>query len=350
MRGYLESNHAEYLDNDRNLLNLHLLVVSETWLTFNTSNEQVIKKLKNWKVIKRLDATDNTKHMGLMLLAPIMVENIDNLIFSLDYVEGYRNDGESGALLYQGIILDIKVIYKKIACLYIRQTPNQIETEELAGRFKNHDCIIGDLNLNPAVHSDKSKLLKLCEGGKFLALKELTHVNGNQLEHVILDQDMIGSFFSTSYVNFASDHKSIVIRMGQHKNQFCEPFLERVNFDNDHHLRTKVCTESENITTKAFNATSSPRKNMKQTKTKEKITNRKRKISQQEQENRNIETYEIVKTNLTVLCFENPPGRNLCFSNSAISCVLNIPRMKPLFQINENNVADNSLLVELSNK
>jgi hypothetical protein len=151
MRGYLESNHAEYLDNDRNLLNLHLLVVSETWLTFNTSNEQVIKKLKNWKVIKRLTATDNTKHMGLMLLAPIMVENIDNLIFSLDYVEGYRNDGESGALLYQGIILDIKVIYKKIACLYIRQTPNQIETEELAGRFKNHDCIIGDLNLNPAL-------------------------------------------------------------------------------------------------------------------------------------------------------------------------------------------------------
>ena len=88
---------------------------------------------------------------------------------------------------------------------------------------------------------------------------------------------------------------------------------------------------------------------MKQTKTKGKNAKQKRKIPQQEQENNYVETYERVKTNLTVLCFENPPGRNLCFSNSAISCVLNIPRMKPLFEIREKNVADNSLLVELSN-
>ena len=99
MRGFLESNHAEYLDNDRNLLNLHLLVISETWLTSNISNEYVIQKLKNWRVIKRLDATDDKKHMGLMLLAPIMVENLEKLIFNLDYVEGYRHGGESGVLL-----------------------------------------------------------------------------------------------------------------------------------------------------------------------------------------------------------------------------------------------------------
>ena len=30
MRGFLESNHAQYLDNDKNLLNLHLLIISET--------------------------------------------------------------------------------------------------------------------------------------------------------------------------------------------------------------------------------------------------------------------------------------------------------------------------------
>ena len=78
MRGHLESNNAEYLTNNRNLLNLHLLVISETWLTSNISNEYVIQKLKNWRVIKRLDATDDKKHMGLMLLAPIMVENLEN--------------------------------------------------------------------------------------------------------------------------------------------------------------------------------------------------------------------------------------------------------------------------------
>ena len=99
MRGFLESNHAEYLDNDRNLLNLHLLVISETWLTSNISNEYVIQKLKNWRVIRRLDATDDKKHMGLMLLAPIMLENLEKMIFNLDYVEGYRHGRESGALL-----------------------------------------------------------------------------------------------------------------------------------------------------------------------------------------------------------------------------------------------------------
>ena len=32
IRGLFESNHAEYLDNDKNLLHLDFLVLSETWL------------------------------------------------------------------------------------------------------------------------------------------------------------------------------------------------------------------------------------------------------------------------------------------------------------------------------
>ena len=63
IRGFLESNHARYLDHDLNLLKLHLLVVSETWLVQSVPNNLVIEKLKNWKIIKRLDATDNKKHM-----------------------------------------------------------------------------------------------------------------------------------------------------------------------------------------------------------------------------------------------------------------------------------------------
>ena len=44
MRGFQESNHAEYLDNDKNLLGLHLLVVAETWLSDKTTN-RVIQNL-----------------------------------------------------------------------------------------------------------------------------------------------------------------------------------------------------------------------------------------------------------------------------------------------------------------
>ena len=52
VEGFLESNHAAYLDNDLNLLELSFLIISETWLTVNISNKEVIKKLKNWKIIK----------------------------------------------------------------------------------------------------------------------------------------------------------------------------------------------------------------------------------------------------------------------------------------------------------
>ena len=35
---------------------------------------------------------------------------------------------------------------------------------------------------------------------------------------------------------------------------------------------------------------------------------------------------------MTILCFENPPGRNLCFSNSVVSCLLNIPKLNTIFK------------------
>jgi hypothetical protein len=52
VEGFLESNHAEYLDHDLNLLHLDFLVLSETWLTVNISNKDIIKKLTNWKIVK----------------------------------------------------------------------------------------------------------------------------------------------------------------------------------------------------------------------------------------------------------------------------------------------------------
>ena len=115
--------------------------------------------------------------MGLMLIAPKIVKNIDEMIYGLDYVEGYQNVEETGKLLYQGIILDLKIIYKTIVCLYIRETPNDRETKEIACRFHKSDCIMGDLNLNPSVLSQKNKLLKLSkkELKKQTAVKKLVN-------------------------------------------------------------------------------------------------------------------------------------------------------------------------------
>ena len=133
MQGFLESNHAKYLDNDLNLLHLNFLVLSETWLTAGTKNKELIKKLENWKILKRLDATDNRKHMGLMLLTPKDMEKSVEMVYDMDYVEGYTNNNSS--LLYQGLVMSLKKYYKKIVFLYIRKTPSMAESQNLAMEF-----------------------------------------------------------------------------------------------------------------------------------------------------------------------------------------------------------------------
>ena len=224
MRGFLESDHSECLDHDLNLLQLHFLVLTETWLNPDTANHEVIRKLKNWKIIKRLDATDNRKHMGILLLAPNSYTDYQDALFNLDYV----------VLLYQGIVIERKVIYKRIVCLYIRETPSKEETLEIASRFKDFDGIIGDLNLNPAIPDQKLNLLALCEKNKILALEEITTVFRNQLEHVILEKNLSKSCFATSFFNLASDHKPVVLRIGKVESNFTKEFLDNRIFDVDY--------------------------------------------------------------------------------------------------------------------
>ena len=205
--GFMCSNHAEYLDSDLNLLYLDFLVVSETWLTTDVSNADVINKMKNWKVLKRLDATDNKKHMGLLLLTPKAKINSDNLLYSLEYIEGYSSS--NGQLLYQGLIMDIKSLYRRASFLYIRTSPNTREVYEITKSLQSCDIIIGDLNLNPKILEQKKKLTTICGQNKFMALEEITTVHNSQLEHVIVEKDLKHKCYATAYFNFGSDHKSI---------------------------------------------------------------------------------------------------------------------------------------------
>ena len=170
----------------------------------------MINKLKNWKVLKRLDATDNKKHMGLLLITPNARDDSSECLYSLDYIEGYNSN--NGKLLYQGLVMDFKTYYRRTVLLYIRETPNSEEVNVLTKtlRILNCDWIIGDLNLNPKIQEQKKKISTICGKTKFMALKEITTVNDSQLEHVIIEQEMEKNSFATSYFNLASDHKSVV--------------------------------------------------------------------------------------------------------------------------------------------
>ena len=86
--GYLNSNglmdagHAEYLNEDKNLKHLHLLAISETKLDGNITTPKIEDVLSNWNIIKRDDADDEAKHMGLLLLAP-KASNVRTILKSL---------------------------------------------------------------------------------------------------------------------------------------------------------------------------------------------------------------------------------------------------------------------------
>lgn len=53
------------------------------------ADEQIMNKLSNWIVEKRMDSEDKIKHMGILLLSSRYSKN-DDLIFSCEYKEGYR--------------------------------------------------------------------------------------------------------------------------------------------------------------------------------------------------------------------------------------------------------------------
>ena len=341
--GFLESNHAEYLDNDINLLNLQLLIISETWLTSDIPNKKVIESLKNWKIVKRLDATDNKKHMGLLLIMPNDFKGYKDLVYSLDYVEGHTQGKKDKKLLYQGIVINLKKTYKKIIGLYIRETPNEREVVEMSQRFDDHDCIIGDLNLNPAIAEQKKKLLHICGQQKCFALEEVTTINNHQLDHILLDKTLLNQCFATSYNNFASHHKAITLRFGQRNSEFRKEFLEKINFDADHHLKSKVNRKNEQVPRDPCEIRSKKKHYEEKLKVKdEQTTQNLREISGQQMFNQPMSKKYIT------LAFMNPPGRNLCFSNVAASCLLNIPSLKTFIQHISTSEQDH-LVAELNN-
>ena len=106
-------------------------------------------------MLKRLDATDNVEHMGLLLLEPKTRTNTGGFIYNLDYIEGYKSTSKT--LLYQELIMDIMPLYRRAVFFYIRATPNTEEVRKISESVENCDCIIGDLNLNPKVPEQRKK-------------------------------------------------------------------------------------------------------------------------------------------------------------------------------------------------
>ena len=235
IRGFLESNHAEYLDSDKNLLELDFLVIAETWLTGDVDDTVVKRKLENWSVVKRFDASDKAKHMGLLLLSSINSRQ-KHLVWSLEEKEGFKS---KKTLLYQGLCMLIKDFYKKVIFLYVKETPSLTDTKLIAKLCRGYDIVIGDLNLNVSNLEDKKKLDIITGDSRFMALRESTTINHHQLDHILLEKSMRENTYATSFFNFSSDHKSICLRIASEENEFNESFKERIFFNSDFHNKKR---------------------------------------------------------------------------------------------------------------
>jgi hypothetical protein len=238
INGLLDGGHAEYLNEDKNLKHLQLLAISETKLDVSVATSKIEKILSNWSIIRREDAKDESKHMGLLLLAP-KASNVTTILKSLRYQKALRID----KLQIQGLIVRF-TNHINIGFIYCRTTPTDAEVRATRETFKECQVLMGDFNLSPKKEAEQEKLKLLCNNDKCMALKEITRrASINQPDHILVDRVLERICFATSFFNFISDHKSIVVRIGETNNTFTPEVIQKINFDSESHLKAKRHSE-----------------------------------------------------------------------------------------------------------
>ena len=220
----LNGHHAEYINGDHNLRSLDVLTLAETHLTPNVSNEHIESVLTNWEVKFRFDSPDGKPHMGLLTLMPKKPHTKVNV-----HAEQSSSRYRDGQCQIQATRCQINKYF--FSFVYCRTTPNIHESQWLMEKTADSHYIMGDLNLDPTVQDEKNKLKIICDKTKKSMLNEITTKNNVQLDH-ILGIELNGvKIFTTSFVNFISDHKSVLIRISDSDSNFIED--ERLPKSND---------------------------------------------------------------------------------------------------------------------
>ena len=228
INGLYSAESYSMLNTDFNLLHLDILVVADTRLSCTDEQSQLENNLSSWKVLLRADSNDTMKHMGMLLL----VSKQSNI--KEEEIEMNSKQGETiqqGQIMVYVQVIRIKVLHLKVGFVYIRETPGAAELQRLIEAFRNCDCIMGDLNLDPVRGSDKEKLQKLCGPDRVMILQEHTTTRSNQLDHIIMKVNFLKKVFATSFLNHSSDHKTISVRIPLNDNDFSNTFKKEWFFD-----------------------------------------------------------------------------------------------------------------------
>ena len=209
IRGLTDSFHSEYLNADKNLLNLELLCISDSRLTKRNDILQLHSILTNWTILHRFDCSDGGRHMGLLVLTPTV--NIGQpKLQGIEFQNLQEIKDDSGKTHVQ--VLNASQSNEIYSFIYCRITPSLKQTKMIRNLTLNSHFILGDMNLNPEKPDDLQKLEVICGEDKMMHLRAITTTNRNQLDHIIVKKAMKGNLVTDSFLNFTSDHKSLVLR------------------------------------------------------------------------------------------------------------------------------------------
>ena len=235
INGLYNAESCSMINNDFNLLQLDILQIADTRLSNCEGDLQLGNDLSNWRVALREDSDDKRKHMGMLLLVSkqsmIKMEQVE-----MNSKKGFKTYGNDIKMVYVQLVR-IQVKNMKIGFVYIRETPNADELEVLVEAFRHSDCIMGDLNLDPAREQDREKLQKLCGPKRIRILHEHTTTRSNQLDHIIMHSHLSTKVFATSYINHTTDHRTISVRIPLNGNKFSEHFKRDWFFDKEKFTR-----------------------------------------------------------------------------------------------------------------
>ena len=241
INGLLDGGHAQYLNADKNLNNLDILVLAETKLDVNCSEQKIESHLDNWNILARYDSKDERKHMGLLLLSgkksklPTQVENIC-----------HKTAKRNGQNQIEGLIVRI-LNGLTFGFIYCRSTPTELEIVSINRYFVDCNVFMGDLNLSHRIQNDQQKIVSLCQETKVNVLKEITRsVSWNQLDYILVDKSLTDNCLATSFSNFISDHNSITVRIGLDQNNLTDEIKQRVNFNQESHLKPTGIDDQDN--------------------------------------------------------------------------------------------------------
>ena len=233
INGLFEGNHADYLNADRNLMNVDLIVLAETKLTSNVKTKEIENQLKNWALIKRFDSNSGKRNMGLLLLTPRK-----NMFKKVEGVS-HHTSKRDGSVQIQGVIVRLKCGLS-LGFIYCRSSPTNEEIEHIKKVYSGCISLMGDFNLSHRISSQSAKLRTICGKSKISILHEITRaMSYNQLDYVMIEKPFEDFVFDTSYYNFISDNKSTVLRIGLEGNMLKDEIIQQFNFDEELHLKAK---------------------------------------------------------------------------------------------------------------